>query len=172
VSGQGRLEHTVFLVNTPECLVAEGLADLGIAATVGSGWGPWAQEVYADLRLVFDGGRAEQVAEAARGLDRARQDAALMLHDRGASEDEVLAFLTRWMLVPEARARQSLRFLSHPLWRAYTSTYVEGYRLLSAWLAARPAGASLGARYVRLLDEPLTPARLSDELAAAGPRAG
>jgi hypothetical protein len=170
VAGDGRLEHTVFLVNTPECLVAEGLADLGVAATVGAGWGPWAQEVYADLRLVFDGGRAEQVAEAARGLDRARQDAALMLHDRGASEDEVLAFLTRWMLVPEARARQSLRFLSHPLWRAYTSTYVEGYRLLSSWLAARPAGTPLGSRYVRLLDEPLTPARLSDELAApAGP---
>ena len=25
------------------------------------------------------------------------------------------------------RARQSMRFLSSPLWRAYTSTYVEGY---------------------------------------------
>ena len=170
-AGGGRLEHTVFLVNTPECLVAEGLADLGIAATVGAGWGPWAQELYANLRLAFDGGRAEQVAEAARGLDRARQDAALLLHDRGASEDEVLTFLTRWMLVPEARARQSLRFLSHPLWRAYTSTYVEGYRLLSSWLAARPAGTSLGARYARLLDEPLTPARLSAELARPAPPA-
>ena len=84
VAGEGRLEHTVFLVNTPECLVAEGLADLGIAATIGSGWGPWAQELYADLRLVFDGARAEQIAAAVRGLDRARQDAALLLHDRGA----------------------------------------------------------------------------------------
>jgi hypothetical protein len=167
VGAGGRLEHTVFLVNTPECLVAEGLADLGIAATVGSGWGPWAQELYADLRLVFDGVRAEQVAEAVRGLDRARQDAALLLHDRGRSADEVVEFLTRWMLVPEARARQSLRFLSHPLWRAYTSTYVEGHCLLSAWLDARPAGTPVGSRYVRLLDEPLTPARLSDELAAA-----
>ena len=81
----------------------------------------------------------------------------------------MVAFLTRWMLVPEARARQSLRFLSHPLWRAYTSTYVEGYRLLSAWLDARPAGEPVGARYVRLLDEPLTPARLAAELAAGSP---
>jgi hypothetical protein len=168
VAAGGRLEHTVFLVNTPECLVAEGLADLGIAATLGPGWGPWAQELYADLRLAFDGGRAEQVAEAVRGLDRARQDAALLLHDRGASPDDVVAFLTRWMLVPEARARQSLRFLSHPLWRAYTSTYVEGYRLLSSWLDARPAGSPVGQRYVRLLDEPLTPARLAAELAAPG----
>ncbi|MFL6131067.1 MAG: DUF885 domain-containing protein [Mycobacteriales bacterium] len=163
VGAGGRLEHTIFLVNTPECLVAEGLADLGIPATIGSGWGRWAQELYADLRLVFDGERAEQIADAVRGLDRARQDAALLLHDRGATEDEVIAFLTRWMLVPEARARQSLRFLSHPLWRAYTSTYVEGYRLLSSWLAARPAGTPVGSRFVRLLDEPLTPARLAGE---------
>jgi hypothetical protein len=163
VAGDGRLEHTVFLVNTPECLVAEGLADLGIAATIGAGWGPWAQELYADLRLPFDGERAERIADVVRGLDRARQDAALLLHDRGASEDEVIAYLIRWMLVPEARARQSLRFLSHPLWRAYTSTYVEGYRLLSSWLAARPAGQPLGERVVRLLDEPLTPARLAAE---------
>ena len=97
-------------------------------------------------------------------LDRARQDAALLLHDRGASEDEVVAFLQRWMLVPEERARQSLRFLSHPLWRAYTSTYVEGDRLLSAWLDARPAGQPVGARFVRLLDEPLTPGRIAAEL--------
>jgi hypothetical protein len=164
VGAGGRLEHTVFLVNTPECLVAEGLADLGIAATIGPGWGPWAQEVYADLRLGFDGPLAEQVADALQGLDRARQDAALLLHDRGAPAEEVVAFLQRWMLVPEKRARQSLRFLSHPLWRAYTSTYVEGYRLLSAWLDARPAGQPIGERFVRLLDEPLTPARLSAEL--------
>jgi hypothetical protein len=162
----GRLEHTVFLVNTPECLVAEGLADLGIPASIGAGWGPWAEEIYADLKLGFDGELAERVAAVLQRLDRSRQDAALLLHDRGASPDEVVAFLRRWMLVPEKRARQSLRFLSHPLWRAYTSTYVEGYRLLSAWLEARPAGQSLGERFVRLLDEPLTPERIAAELGA------
>jgi hypothetical protein len=102
---------------------------------------------------------------AGRGLDRVRQDAALLLHDRGADQDTVVAYLQRWMLMPERRARQSLRFLSHPLWRAYTSTYVEGLRLLSSWLDARPAGQPVGERYVRLLDEPLTPARIAAELA-------
>jgi hypothetical protein len=164
VGAGGRLEHTIFLVNTPECLVAEGLADLGIPATIGAGWGPWAQEVYADLRLGFDGALAERVSVAVQGLDRARQDAALLLHDRGASADAVVAYLQRWMLVPEQRARQSLRFLSHPLWRAYTPTYVEGYRLLSAWLDARPAGQPIAERFVRLLDEPLTPGRIAAEL--------
>jgi hypothetical protein len=164
VGAGGRLEHTVFLVNTPECLIAEGLADLGIPASIGAGWGPWAEQIYADLKLAFDGGLAERVAGVVQRLERSRQDAALLLHDRGASEDEVVAFLQRWMLVSEQRARQSLRFLSHPLWRAYTSTYVEGYRLLSAWLDARPAGQPLAERFVRLLDEPLTPERITAEL--------
>lgn len=167
VGTDGRLEHTIFLVNTPECLLAEGLADLGITATIGAGWGRWAAEIYADLGLSFDGELAERVAVASRGLDRVRQDAALLLHDRGADQDTVVAYLQRWMLMPERRARQSLRFLSHPLWRAYTSTYVEGYRLLSTWLDARPAGQPVGERYVRLLDEPLTPGRIAAETAGA-----
>jgi hypothetical protein len=167
VSRDGRLEHTIFLVNTPECLLAEGLADLGITATVGAGWGPWAAEIYADLGLVFDGDLAERVTHAGRGLDRVRQDAALLMHDRGADQETVVAYLQRWMLMPERRARQSLRFLSHPLWRAYTSTYVEGFRLLSTWLDARPAGQPVGERFVRLLDEPLTPGRIAAEAAGA-----
>ena len=64
------------------------------------------------------------------------------------------------LLVNDERARQMLRFLSSPLWRAYTSTYVEGYRLLRGWLEARPAEVSLTERFGRLLDEPLIPSTL------------
>ena len=53
-----------------------------------------------------------------------------------------------------------LRFLSSPLWRAYISTYVEGYRLLRGWLDAAPAGVSVVSRFTRLLDEPLIPSTL------------
>ncbi|WP_138733832.1 DUF885 domain-containing protein [Modestobacter excelsi] len=161
------LEHTVFLVNTPECLMAEGLADLGVEASIGAGWGPWAAEVLGDLGLRFDGHLAEQVAVAAAPLNRVRQDAAIMLHDRGADPDEVIAHLQRWALVSADRAAQQLRFLTDPLWRAYISTYVEGFDLLSSWLAARPAEQSLADRFVRLLDEPLTPAGITAELPVA-----
>jgi hypothetical protein len=161
------LEHTVFLVNTPECLMAEGLADLGVEASIGEGWGPWAEEVLGDLGLRFDGHLAEQVAVAAAPLNRVRQDAAILLHDRGADADEVIAHLQRWALVSHDRAVQQLRFLTDPLWRAYISTYVEGFDLLSSWLAARPAGQSVADRFLRLLDEPLTPAVVAAELAGA-----
>ncbi|MCG5430866.1 DUF885 domain-containing protein [Mycobacterium sp. MYCO198283] len=170
VATRGQAEQTIFLVNTPQCLMAEGLADLALYAAVGSGaseatgggqsWGAWAAEIYADLGLRFDGERAEAVAEAAAGLADVRQDAALMLHDEHRDADEVAAFLQRWLLTTEPRARQTLRFLSSPLWRAYTSTYVEGYRLLRAWLDDRPAGVTLTERFTRLLDEPLIPSTL------------
>ncbi|MBX7433516.1 DUF885 domain-containing protein [Mycobacterium sp. Y57] len=160
VAGRNQAEQTIFLVNTPQCLMAEGLADLALYAAVGPGWGPWAADIYADLGLRFDGERAELVSEATAALAEVRQDAALMLHDEHRDVDDVVAFLRRWLLVNDERARQMLRFLSSPLWRAYTSTYVEGYRLLRAWLDARPAGVTLTERFGRLLDEPLIPSSL------------
>lgn len=161
----GQAEQTIFVVNTPQCLMAEGLADLALYAAVGPGWGGWAAEIYADLGLRFDGERAEALSDAAAELADVRQDAALMLHDEHRDPDEVADYLQRWLLVTEDRARQSLKFLSSPLWRAYTSTYVEGYRLLRGWLDAAPPGVSRTERFGRLLDEPLTPSGLRAELA-------
>lgn len=100
------------------------------------------------------------------GLADVRQDAAIMLHDEHRDVDDVVAYLRRWLLVNDERARQMLRFLSSPLWRAYTSTYIEGYRLLKDWLDARPAEVGLTERFGRLLDEPLIPSTLRAELAA------
>jgi len=142
--------------------MAEGLADLALYAAIGPNWGGWAAEIYADLGLRFDGERAEAVSEAAAALADVRQDAALMLHDEHRDVDDVADFLKRWLLVNDDRARQTLRFLSSPLWRAYTSTYVEGYRLLRGWLEARQQGVSLTERFGRLLDEPLIPSSLRD----------
>ncbi|MEU7764397.1 DUF885 domain-containing protein [Nocardia sp. NPDC049190] len=153
----GQAEQTLFLVNTPQCLMAEGLADLALRSLVGSGWGAWAQEIYADLGLRFDGDRAERLANASAQLLGVRQDAALLLHDRRRSQDEVTKFLQTWSLVSPDRARQSLRFLSSPLWRAYISTYVEGYRLLGGWLDRALDAHDRADRFRRLLDEPLTP---------------
>lgn len=158
---RGQAEQSIFVVNTPQCLMAEGLADLALYAAIGPRWGQWAAEIYADLGLRFDGERAEAVSEASAALADVRQDAALMLHDEHREADEVTGFLRQWLLVDDCRAAQMMRFLSSPLWRAYTSTYVEGYRLLRGWLDARPTGVSLSERFARLLDEPLIPSGLT-----------
>ncbi|MCV7105688.1 MULTISPECIES: DUF885 domain-containing protein [Mycolicibacterium] len=160
VEGLDQQEQTIFLVNTPQCLMAEGLADLALYAAIGPEWGSWAAEIYADLGLRFDAERAQAISAARATLADVRQDAALMLHDEHRDLDDVVAYVRRWLLVDETRARQMMRFLSSPLWRAYTSTYVEGYRLLRPWLDDRPEGVSLTQRFGRLLDEPLIPSTL------------
>jgi hypothetical protein len=74
----------------------------------------------------------------------------------------VLAHLRRWLLVEEPRARQILQFMRRPVWRGYTTTYVEGAELVRAWWTRDPGPE----RLCRLLDEPLTPGTLRAELAS------
>ncbi|WP_246292147.1 hypothetical protein [Lentzea indica] len=164
VAKRGHAEQSIFLINTPQCLMAEGMADLGLHAAVGPGWGVWTEQIFRDLGLRMDGELSEKVESATSGLLTVRQDAALLLHDRGADQDDVVAHLCRWLLVPERRARQMVRFLADPLWRAYTTTYVEGVRLVRAWLDVRAPGESLDSRYLRLLDEPLVPKSLESQV--------
>ena len=159
----GQWEQSMFVLNTPQCVVAEGLAELGVYAAVGAHWGGWATELFAEAGVHVDGELLEAVDLATTALQAVRQDAMLMLHDRHADEDDVVAHLSRWLLVPEFRAYRLLPFLTDPLWRSYTTTYVEGSRLVRRWLAAR-GDRTLSARYCRLLDEPLVPAALRAEL--------
>lgn len=161
----GWQEHAISLVNTPQCVLAEGAAEAGLGALVGPGWGRWTQDVLAGLGLHLDGELTEAVHGQLTRLFPARQDAAVLLHDRGAGPDEVAAHLRGWLLIPDGQARHMLAFLTDPLWRAYTSTYIEGARLARGWLAAGPQPPV--ARLRRLLREPLLPAQLAAELAAA-----
>ena len=128
----------------------------------GPGWGPLVADALAELGLGFDGELAERVETVTARLARVRQDAALLLHDRGAPVDQVLGYLRRWLLVDEPRGRQILQFLRQPVWRGYTTTYVEGAELVRAWWARDPGPERLR----RLLDEPLTPRALRAELAS------
>ena len=156
-------ELDLWLVNTPENLLAEGIADLALVGVGLQEWGAVATELYADLGIAYDGERGQRIACAAAVLGAVRQDAAIMLHDRGASAEDAEAYLSRWALQSPDRARQTVSFLTDPLWRAYMSTYVEGHRLLSRWVTV---GDDVPARFARLLDEQLTPRRLQAELAA------
>jgi hypothetical protein len=163
-AGIGRAwpEHAVLVANSPQSVVAEGAAELGLAAVLGPGWGPLVADALAGVGLGFDGELAERVEAVTARLARVRQDAALLLHDRGAPVELVLAHLRRWLLVDEPRARQILQFMRQPVWRGYTTTYVEGAELVHAWWTRDPGPERLR----RLLDEPLTPRALRAELAS------
>jgi hypothetical protein len=159
IGAEGQLEHTSSLVLSPCSVVSEGLADAGLAALVGPGWGAWAAGVLAGVGLRVDGELVERVDAAMTGLLRVRQDAALLLHDRRAGEQAARRHLRRWLLVDDERAGQMLAFLTHPVWRGYTTTYVEGYLLVREHLG--PDRSAARARHAALSGRPTTPALLS-----------
>jgi hypothetical protein len=171
-----RLEASVLLINTPECLISEGLADLGHRfASPADEEAGLLVELYerAGLAIAADRAAAGEAADTTMALSRPRNllkesrvNAALMRHVDGASHDEVLAFLERVGRYPPAAAAKRLEFIEDPLWRTYVFVYHEGEALLRRWLEAVPE-TEQAARFGRLLREQLTPTAIAAELAAS-----
>jgi hypothetical protein len=152
------LEETIFLVGTPQCLVAEGLADLGLEVVVGADPVAQASMAAAHLRTLgipFDEEVVAAVGAAGDGLSRVRGNVALLLHEEGRPVDEVVAYAERWALLPTARAEKLVQFLTDETWRAYMTCYVEGLPLCRSFVAGDPA------RFERLVTEQLTPEQLA-----------
>ncbi len=149
-----RLEETIFLVGTPQCLLAEGLADLGLEVVAGRRPEALVAGHLHPLGIPYEADVLAELAEAAEGLGAVRGNAAWLLHAEGADPETVVAYLARWSLLPPARAEKAVEFLLHPTWRAYISCYVEGLPLVRRFVDGDPA------RFARLLTEQLVPADL------------
>ena len=174
VDGLGRMETAILLINTPECPVSEGLADLGTTIAVRP---EETVDLYvelferAGLAVAADPAAGREAAERAaalrdprRALAAIRGEAAVRRHGDGWSHEATLAYLRDvGAYAPEAAAKR-LEFIEHPLWRTYVFVYAEGEALLRRWVEAVPP-ADQRARFARLLHEQLTPRRLLDEIA-------
>jgi hypothetical protein len=178
VQEAGRLESSILCINAPECLLSEGLADLGRRFAVpAADEADLLVEVYrlAGLPVARDPAAARAAAttqiavtQAATALGGVRGNAALLRHADGAGHDEVRAYLERFLLSTPERAEKRLEFIEHPLWRTYVFVYYEGERLLSRWLEHAPP-TEQPARFRRLLTEQLTPGAILEELASPAP---
>jgi hypothetical protein len=94
-------------------------------------------------------------AQIARdGLRDVRNNALLLLHRDGASDEQVLLYLKRFALLSDERAALVLRFSKDPLWRSYGFTYVYGPRLVGEYI--KRSADRIGA-FEQLLVQPLTP---------------
>jgi hypothetical protein len=80
-----------------------------------------------------------------------------MLHEHGADEAEVSAYLERWGLMTPELAAHMIRFLHEPTSRTYVITYAAGHELCQRYVAGEPE------RFHRLLTEQV---RVSDLRAA------
>lgn len=177
VGVRGHLEASVLLINAPECLVSEGVAQVGRRFVI-------PQEVEVDLLvelfgraglpLAADPAAARDEAERSAAirpwrdsLRAAEVNAALMRHADGIDREAVLAWLERAALLTPERAAKRLEFIDHPLWRTYVFVYTAGAALLDRWLGAVPPATRV-ARFRRLLVEPLGPSAIAAEVGLSG----
>ena len=154
VRNRGHLEETIFLVGTPQCLLAEGLADLGLEVIAGARPEAVVAEHLRPLGVPYDPEVVAAVSIAGESLNNVRGNVAFLLHEQGATADEAMAYAERWGLVSRDRAAKMLEFLTDPTWRAYISCYLEGLPLCRSFTAGDPT------RFGRLLDEQLLPSDL------------
>ena len=176
VDRAGRLEASALLINTPECLISEGLADLGARFAMPPGeQADLLVELYAraGLSIAADPSAARDAAERTMAIqaDRAALsaiggNAAILRHAEGRSHDEVLTYLREVGRFAPAKAAKRLEFIEHPLWRTYVFVYAEGEALLRRWLDAVPAAQRVD-RFGRLLHEQLTPAGILADLGSS-----
>ena len=158
---QGHAEASVQLINAPECVISEGIADLGRQMIFTEGeLADWLGEFYAAAGLVVDVARDQAITRARRQLRAVSGNAAFMLHRDGADEGAVIRYFERYGARTEKQARQSYRFISNPLFRSYVFNYHHGYNLLKRYVEA----GDRVERFRVLLEQPLTPSRIENEL--------
>lgn len=127
---KGFEEACVFVLNTPECLISEGIGDAGFEMIFKD-----RKEVYKFLNekmgFTIDLDTDAAIAEALNNLFECSGNAALMIHDENADTADVVAYLMEVGLSTRERAEKMIEFMTHPLFRAYVFNYFVGRELVS-----------------------------------------
>jgi hypothetical protein len=165
VRDRGLLEETIVLVPTPRSLIAEGIAKLAPDMLLEAEFAQALAGVPREAGVELDLAEALAVEDARRPLEWANVNAALMLHEEGASEAEVHAYLVRWGLQTPQIARHMIRFFKEPTSRSYAITYPAGRELCDAYVAGDPD------RFRRLLTEQVRVTDLLEARDATAPTA-
>ncbi len=142
------------MVGTPSSLIGEGIAGLASEILLGE---EEEQVLAAHLDgtgVEYDPDLSRVVKEARRPIGHVSSNVALLIHTRGASEEDAIEYLMGWGLTSRKRAGHAVSFVTDPLWRSYVTTYTDGYDLCRDFVAGDPE------RFKRLLTEQLTPADL------------
>jgi hypothetical protein len=140
VRGRGLLEETLAMVPTPESLVSEGIAVLAPYLLLEGDGGEALAAITYDAGVELDLAHALAVQRTAEPCRWAEVNAALMLHERRASEAETQAYLERWGLESPKMAAHLVRFLTEPASRTYIITYLAGRELCRSYVAGEPDG--------------------------------
>ena len=146
VQERGLVEEAIQLVPTPQAVLSEGIAESGRELVLDEDGRAATVEILRRHGLPYDE-RAPAVREAAMPLRRVGLDAALLVHEQGATPEEAAAYVERWALATAERARHSVSFVTDRTWRAYVITYSAGGDLVRGYVRGDAA------RFRRLLTE-------------------
>jgi hypothetical protein len=147
VRGRGLLEESLVLSPTPQSVVTEGIAKLAPPLLLEGDGGSAFAAILNDVGIELDLARALAVERALEPTHWADVNAALMIHESGASDDEAQAYLERWGLHSRELAAHVVRFVTEPTQRTYICTYAASRELCRAYVGDDPK------RFRRLLTE-------------------
>jgi hypothetical protein len=147
VRGQAKIEESLVLTPTPQSLIAEGIGELAPKLLLGGAGAAEFGGLIHKAGLKFDLAQALAIERARSKCQWAMVNAALMLHESGASEAEAQSYLERWGLLNAGQAGHAVRFLTEPTSRTYATVYPAGLALCQGYVAGDPA------RFRRLLTE-------------------
>jgi len=162
---RGWVEFTVYILFSPQSLIAEGTANYGIEMAFP---GDERQTFERDVLFPIAGldtnsvGQYYKILELAGKLDYARNEAARAYLNGDIDADSAAAYLSRYVLMDEAKAAQSVRFID--AYRSYVINYNYGKDLVREYVE-REAGenasqAQRWAVYSDLLASPRLPSGL------------
>jgi hypothetical protein len=159
---QGKLEHTIFLINSPEAVQAEGIAENALAQIMSENE---VTELLVDILPLSkaraskdDIGRVPEIVKALEQLGYVGSNAALLLHEQKVSSEDVLAYLQRYALSSPLRNQKTLEFLQAPTSASYVFTYTLGKELVSQ--VVKPGNAR--ERFGQLLLQAYTPSMMRE----------
>jgi hypothetical protein len=153
VRERGMAEEALVLTPTPQSVVTEGIARLAPLILLEGEGGQAFADVVREAGVELDLALTLAVERATGPCEWAQVNAALMLHEAGASESEVRDYLIRWgMLIPEL-ADHVLGFMTDPSSRSYVIAYPAGLELCRGYVAGQPERfAQLLTRQLRVSD--------------------
>jgi hypothetical protein len=152
----GRTETSVMIISAPEALISEGIATNALEQALGAEPFAAVADILDGLDFTFDPAETHEIYRAGTALEDVGPNAAFMLHEDGASSDEVEAYLRDWGLASDAKATRAIAFFTEPTSRIYVSTYSDGRRVCRDFVERAPGN------FARLLTEQLTIADVLD----------
>jgi len=153
-----RFEHSIFLIQTPECVIAEGIGNTGLDVL----YTPREQvkigleELCPDPKKEFSLDALVAESEATKNLRALINNLAIHAHVDGWSDDQLIKYGLDFGFVKEERLRQNLLFIRNPLWSTYVFNYFIGEMLIKKKFGEQPSPDD----FKKLLTQPILPSDL------------